>query len=418
MKYNRYKILKEISDTKEPIAIVLGCHVTGLAVTRNLGRKRIPVICLDPDPLQVGFFSKYCKGIRCPDPYTQKKKFIDFVIELGEELNQKGVLISTDDMYSIETLKNRKKLMKNYYFTMADNDISIKLINKLEFYKTLESYGIDHPKTYYPRNLDELHDIIENNKIEFPCYIKPIYSCYFKRDFQVKMFIARSKKELLLFYKKAKFKQHEVLIQEFIPGKANDSYCFNAYFNKASEPVSIRTYRRIREWPPMRGCSCLIEKAAKSKFVEVIIEVTSNLMKNIGYYGIVDAEFKRDQRDGKLKLIEINPRPWMQIDLSAKCGIDYCYIAYMDAIGREINLNDMDLGYSKWIFFYDDLRATIFNAINNELTLEQWRTSLRGKKDYAFYSKDDMLPFLVFNSKLMFLPMNYLIRLLKSKVIR
>jgi len=407
MKCNNYK--KILADINEPIATVLGCYVTGLAVIRNLGRKKIPVVGLDPNPLQIGFFSKYCKGVECPDPQRQKKEFIKFLLEFGEELNEKAVLIPSADQYSLEILKNRKQLEKYYRFIMADEDISLKLINKLKFYETLEKYEIDYPKIYYPKDFDEIDEIINN--IKFPCYIKPIYSCYFKKDFQAKMFIAKSCKELLFFYKKAKFRNHDVMIQECIPGAAENTYCLNAYFNKDFEPMGICTYKRIREWPPMRGCSCLIEKTSNSK----LIEITSYLMKNIGYYGIIDAEFKKDPRDNKLKLIEINARSWMQIGLSAKCGIDHCYMAYMDSIGKDINLEMDDSNYTKWICLYDDLKASIIGAINNELTFKKWIKSFKGKKEYAFYSKDDMLPFLVLYSKSIFTPIHHFNRLIKIK---
>jgi len=394
MRYNSYK--KMLKDINTPIAVVLGCYVTGLAVIRNLGRKKIPVIGLDPNPLQIGLFSKYCIGVECPHPRWEKKEFINFLLELGEELDKKGVLIPSEDMYSLEILKNRKKLEKYYHFTMADEDASLKLINKQKFYETLEKYEIDYPKTYYLKDFTEIDEIINN--IKYPCYIKPSYSCYFKEDFQVKMFIVKNYKELLFFYKKAKVKNHDVIIQERIPGASKNNYCLNAYFNKDFEPMGICTYKRIREWPFSRGCSCLIEKAYNSQ----LIEMTNSLIHNIGYYGIIDAEFKKDPRDNKLKLIEINARPWMQISLSAKHGIDHCYMAYSDSIGKEISFETDDAKYTKWIFLYDDLKASIMDAINNELTFKQWIKSLKGKKEYAFYSKDDMLPFLIIISKSIF----------------
>jgi len=392
MKYkNHINLIKKIN---EPIAIVINCYVTGLSVIRNLGRQGVPVIGLDPNPIQIGFFSKYCIGIQCPDPYKNENEFTQFLISLGETLNEKGVLFPCDDMYSLIILKNRKELEKYFYFIMPEEDISLNLINKHIFYKTLEKLGIDHPKNYYKSDFNEIFEIFE--KIKFPCYIKPVYSSFFKKDFDVKMFIANNKKELLFYYKKATEKNHEVIIQEFIPGYIDDNYCLNAYYNKDFEPIGIFSSKRRREWPIMRGCGCLIEKISDTELIEKI----TYLMKNIGYFGIIDAEFKLDLRDNKFKLIEINARPWMQIGLCSKFGINHCYIAYLDAIGKKYDFKLIESNYYKWLFFYDDIKASITMALKNQVTFKEWIKSLKGKKEYAFFSKDDLLPFIIYTSKL------------------
>ena len=38
-----------------------------------------------------------------------------------------------------------------------------------------------------------------------------------------------------------------------------------------------------------------------------LFRLGQNLIKAAGFYGISNTEFKKDQRDGRFKLIEINP---------------------------------------------------------------------------------------------------------------
>lgn len=394
MKCKNYS--KFLNEIKEPIAFVLGCYVTGLGVIRNLGRKGVAVFGLDSNPLQIGFFSKYCKGIECPHPTYQKKEFIDFLLEIGKNLNEKGVLIPTDDIYSLEILNNRHILEKYFHFTMAGKESSFKLINKLSFYETLEKQGIGHPKTYHPSNLDQLNEV--SKIIKYPCYVKPVYSCYFKIDFKTKMFIARSNKDLVDLYKKAVSKNHDVVVQEYVPGSVRDTYFINAYINKQFESIGVCSFKRIREWPIYRGCGCLIEKTNYSGLIDIL----NPLIRNIKYYGVIDAEFKKDSRDNNFKLIEINARPWMQISLAAQCGLDHCYAAYLDSIGKEINFEIKDTKYTKWILASEDFKASVMEALHNELSLKDWINSIKGKKVYAFYAKDDPLPFLVLSAKTMF----------------
>ena len=56
----------------------------------------------------------------------------------------------------------------------------------------------------------------------------------------------------------------------------------------------------------------------------------------VGYRGIFSGEFKRDPRDGRFKLLEINTRPWWFIDFAVRCGVDVCRMAYDDAQGLPV----------------------------------------------------------------------------------
>ena len=61
-----------------PPAIVFPARQTNsLGVIRSLGKKGIPVIGLDYQPMSVGFFSRYCKARLCPDPAIFEDRFID-----------------------------------------------------------------------------------------------------------------------------------------------------------------------------------------------------------------------------------------------------------------------------------------------------------------------------------------------------
>ena len=48
----------------------------------------------------------------------------------------------------------------------------------------------------------------------------------------------------------------------------------------------------------------------------------------LGHTGLSQVEFKRDPRDGVLRLMEINPRLWQWHGLAAACGVDLPRIAY------------------------------------------------------------------------------------------
>ena len=127
-------------------------------------------------------------------------------------------------------------------------------------------------------------------------------------------------------------------------------------------------YRRIREWPPVSGNGVLIENVVIPELEKII----STFVKNINYYGIVDAEFKKDPRNGKFNLLEINPRCWMQISFPFKCGVNLPYIAYLDALGKDVEQFILNKEQVKWLFIFQDIPSSLRCMANGDLTLRKW----------------------------------------------
>ena len=62
--------------------------------------------------------------------------------------------------------------------------------------------------------------------------------------------------------------------------------------------------RKLRQTPPVVG-TCRVGEAF---WVDEIVEAAFRLLRAISFHGVSQVEFKRDQRDGRFKLMEINPR--------------------------------------------------------------------------------------------------------------
>ncbi len=376
------------NETNMPMAFILGKYIiTGLGVSRSLGSKNIPVLWLDSNPNQAGFLSKYCHGLFCPDLKKNEKEYVDFLMTIGNKLNKKGVIFPIGDIEVLTILKNRKKLEKYFHIPIADLNITKLLIDKKIFYLTLEKHGISYPKTFILKDVSELKNIVK--EINYPCIVKPANSEYFRHEFNAKFFIASSSQQLLQMYNKAISKNLKVMIQEIIPGNAGCMYGLNAYYDKKFNSNGVFVYRRIREWPFISGNGVYIEKFEYSELEKII----TTLVKKIKFYGILDAEFKMDPRDNKLNLIEINPRCWMQISFPFIYGINLPYIAYSDAIGIDFDISNIQKNHVKWLFAFHDILSAINDMKNHRLSLIDWISSYKGKKDYAIFSWKDPLPF-------------------------
>jgi predicted ATP-grasp superfamily ATP-dependent carboligase len=67
--------------------------------------------------------------------------------------------------------------------------------------------------------------------------------------------------------------------------------------------------------------------------VDPAVHSLTRLLGGLGYTGLFDAEFKYDERDGLFKVLEVNARPWWQLEIAAASGLDLCSMAYRDALG-------------------------------------------------------------------------------------
>jgi D-aspartate ligase len=384
-------IKPEQKGPDRPVAVVIGVgDSNGCGIIRSLGRCGIPVIGLDPSRMAVGLVSRYCRGRRCPDPQKgSEESFIRFLLDIGQRQTSKAVLFPLREDLEVIVLKHRERLEKYYRFTLSSLDTVEKIMDKEKFYRLLENTDIPFPKTYYANSEDEIEKI--SAKMAYPCIVKPTRSMEFGKAFGVKVFVANSSQELRQAINQATRRGFQVVIQELIPGRDSDLYVFTGYYDHNSNLAAAFTFAKVRQYPTGFGVGTL----CRSVGVPEIVENTTKFLHMIKYSGIVDADYKRDARDGRFMLIEINARPGNQNALATRCGVNLPYVAYMDAIGQGVAIPVADKREVKWLSLINDLRSASNGLFKRQLTLRDWVRSLQGEMVFAVFAWDDPLPFLM-----------------------
>ena len=62
------------------------------------------------------------------------------------------------------------------------------------------------------------------------------------------------------------------------------------------------------------------------------VDYAERLLRSLGWQGVAMVEFKRDSRDGSLRLMEINGRFWGSLQLAIDAGVDFPAIL-VDLVG-------------------------------------------------------------------------------------
>jgi len=383
-----------------PPVLVLGVSANGLSFVRSLGRKGIPVVAID-SVLLPGMYSRYCKRVILPDVIDNERTWTDFLRAVGESLPCKGVIIPTSDAHVLFLSRNRSDLCSYFGFALAEEEVLEKITNKRLQYEFAESCGIPIPRTYSPQDIREIDSVVDT--FNYPCLLKPYQSHLWRKYAEnkekyggKKLAVVNTPEELLRTYGEMAKSGVGIMVQERIPGGDDQFYGLLTYFNENSEPLAIFTKRKLRQTGMGYGDGSF----QVSIWEPTVAELGIRLLRSMKYRGLAGIEFKKDPRDGQFKLIEVNPRSVTAEGMAVKSGVDIPYIAYLDIIGRKVDVSSSFSEGLKWVSLEWDFKTFLAYKRHRMLSFTQWIRSLRGKRDYAIWSRDDPLPFMVMLSRM------------------
>jgi len=249
--------------------------------------------------------------------FNNKENFKNALIEYGEKNKEyKILLIATSDLY-VKMVAEEKDLLEKYYiFNYPEINIVNNLLVKEVFYNEYKNMGIDMPKTYIYK-CNQNHDIkeIKNNFKEYPIIIKPSDGVEYHAldtvlDKVYKVYNDEELENTILKIEKAGYNKN-LIIQEFIPG--DDSALFDSIFYVGkNKKAQIATFAQIglQERTPtgIGNCTVLVNGFDEHGYKEELIYKLKDFLEKIGYQGFAEFDMKYDCRDGKYKVLEINPR--------------------------------------------------------------------------------------------------------------
>ncbi len=369
-------------------AIIIEGHVQGLANTRSLGTKGIPVYVIDSGNC-VARYSKYCKKFfKCPD--YKSDEIASFLIKLAKSENIKDwVLIPSNDHAVYTIAKHKVELEKYYKVITEDFDIVEKIYDKSKLLEIADSIGLPIPKTCS-------YDKVQPNAInlQFPILTRGKEGKSFYHATGKKAFKAKSIEEL---YEQLEFIENKVglvksMSQELIPyDGSNKTISFTAFCEKGH----IKTYWmgvKLREHPIDFGTATFTE----SVFLEDCLNQSKVLLKELKYTGVCEVEYLRDPRDDKYKLIEINPRTWLWVGQAIANGIDFPSIIYnyVNCIKNEYP-SSYETGL-KWYNPYTDLIYGLLGIWKKSFSIKDFVSKYRGEKINCLTYKNDNLPAIMY----------------------
>ena len=378
-----------MTDTHLPPAVVLGGSYNSLSVTRALGRQGIAVHALGDGA--GGALVQSSRYLRSYLPVSSSSTAADEWMAWLRTGPRGAVLLPCSDGALEFLARHRAELREMGYCPAAGaDDVTLAMLDKERTYELARSVGVPAPRTASVSTLDELRAAAA--QMEFPCALKPRHSHLFARKFDGKALIAEDTAALEAAFRATNEHGLEMIVTEIIPGD-DSRYCsYYSYIDDDGTPLFHFTKRKPRQNPPGFGLGTY----HVSEWVPDAAELGLRFFTGIGLRGVGNVEFKRDSRDGQLKIIECNPRFTAADKLVQRAGIDMATMSYRRALGLPVQApTGFRSGVRQW-HPLEDLYAYRAYRAQGLLTMRAWLSTWVRPVGLPMFDRGDLRPSVVY----------------------
>ncbi|WP_144576783.1 polysaccharide deacetylase family protein [Agrobacterium sp. DE0009] len=369
------------------VVIVGGAHGT-LALARSLGALDVPVVYLTHDSPLPRWSRFVRKTIRWAGPHDAGAAL--FLNQLAETHGLKGYLLVPSGDGEVQLVSQHRDELSALYRIILPNWAELKwLCEKPLLYQRALELGVSIPRTYALASAAD----IEALDVAFPIILKPNMGGGDTVIARAKVVRADDRRTLRSAFAdaSAEIGASNVVVQQLIPGGGESQFSYAALWLDG-EPVAEFTARRARQYPVNFGYT--------STRVEVIdnrqaVDAARKILRLARHSGLVEVEFKFDSRDGELKLLDVNPRPWSWFGLCRAAGVDLGALLWRVANEASTNQSATARQGVSWSYLIRDTVAAFTLARRGQARMTDYFASLIKIRSWAAFALNDPMPGLI-----------------------
>jgi D-aspartate ligase len=369
-----------------PPAVLLGGDETAVPVARSLGRAGVRVHALGKrsDPVRR---SRHCdEFVDLGAGDGVQERWLEWLLAA-----EPGSVVLPCSDEGVELVARRREALtaRGLVPVEADDARMLDVLDKERTHELAVEAGVPVPRTITVRDAGELERAA--GELHYPVALKPLQAHKFRRLFEHKGFVAEDRGELERFFGMTDAAGVEMLATEMVPGP--DSYhSFYTYLDEQGEPLFQFTKQKLRQYPIRFGAGVyhLMDWNAE------VAEHGLRFCQGAGLRGLLNVEFKRDVRDGGLRLIECNHRFTASTALHLVAGLDVPLFTYNRLIG--VPGPGVGRPYKEGIALWyplADFRAFKAYRREGQMSLAAYARSLMCPQHFSLASVSDPGPLLV-----------------------
>jgi predicted ATP-grasp superfamily ATP-dependent carboligase len=375
-----------IEKNSVPVVVLVSSQHGGVGLIRSLGREGVRVYGVHQSYWEPAARSRYLQGTFCWDFLAASKEAsLSFLVDVARRVGQRPILIATSDITALFVAENVTALGKEYLSASPSAEVVRIFFSKKQTADLCQKMGIPCPRTAQPQSRQDVLEFVQGT--QFPVIVKGEFGEFQQRkNHLARIAIVPTAKDLLKICDLNA--ETRLILQEYIPGGDDSIWMFNGYFNSQSQCLFGATGKKLRQFPPHRGSTCLGVCARN----DAVATQTRHLMQAVGYRGPLDTGYRFDARDGQYKLLDVNPRIGSTFRLfAAEKGLDVARALYLDVTGQTIPSADVGEG-RKWIVESNDLVSSWNDFRDGQLSPGGWWSSLQGLQEGVWLDSDDLKP--------------------------
>ncbi len=369
------------------VVIVGGAHGT-LALARSLGALNVPVYYLTHDSPLPSWSRFVRETIRWAGPHDAGA--MSFLRQMAGRHHLKGWLLVPSGDGEVQLVsQHHDELSALYKIVLPDWAALQWLCEKPLLYRRAAELGVRIPRTYALASAADI-DALD---VLFPVILKPNMGGGDTAIARAKVVRAEDRQALKAAFAEAseEIGAGNVVVQELIPGGGRNQFSYAALWLNG-EPVAEFTARRVRQYP--------VDFGYTSTRVEIVdnpsaVDAARTILRSAGHSGLVEVEFKFDDRDGTLKLLDVNPRPWSWFGLCSAAGIDLGALLWRAANEEPTGEPVKARNGTSWSYLVRDLVAAFTLGRRGEVRAADYLASLAKVRSWAAFALNDPLPGLI-----------------------
>ena len=375
-----------MTERENPLpCVLLGGSANALSVARSLWRAAVPVDVLggssgDPPASWSRATRHFMRVERGIDPADA------WLAWLRSGADESVILPCSDEGLEFIARHRHELEALGHHPAEANDEVVLAMLDKERTYELARDHGIPAPDTAALMSPEDLDSVDE---FRYPCAAKPIASHVFARTFTplAKGAYISDASEARVLLEPILAAGVPMLLTEVVDG--TDECCsYYSYLDELGDPLVHFTKRKLRQYPTRFGLGTY----HMTKWQPEVAELGLSFFQAIGLRGMGNVEFKRDARDGRLKLIECNPRFTNAQEQVRVSGIDFGLLSYARAAGTQLPpLGPFRENVGFW-FPVGDLRALRQYRADGEWTIPAWLRSLPHRQAFPLFSLIDPSP--------------------------
>lgn len=372
---------ERLANSNQPMACVLG----GMDIVSPLGRAGIRCAVATPKN-GVARYSRHVDAVLDGlDARAEPAAYVARLVDWARRQPVRPVLFYPTDADLVMVSRHREQLREGFTFVIPDARLVEDLADKQQFRALAERLRLPTPPSRcVPAGADTVGDTVRTT---FPVIVKPVVhrTTGLFAEGLAKAARAESAADLEYLLGKAGAEGTDCIVQTLIPGPESCIESYHAFVDQAGTTIGEFTGEKLRTFPLEYGESTAVSVGRRAD----VLEAGRRVLSTVGLRsGVAKVDFKRGP-DGRLWLLEVNPRFNLWHNPGSVAGVNLPAMVYGHLTGRQVPARPFRSGVT-WCNFRTDRCA----AVAVDIPLISWLRFAAGADTRHLGDWDDPMPLL------------------------